>query len=420
MERMSRRTFLVGAATGALVGAAGAGGAWAILRNRRRHHEPFLDVTFTGACQPDSHPAFAIPGRFPGRVVEIHGPNAIAGGEIQSKVVDAMVERGICQLTGASSAPDGWRVLFGKGDRVALKVNPVGATGPGKGSLSQFATVLAVVKGLQSAGVPLKDIVLFDRFLEDFQAAGYPSLVEKELPGVVWYAAAVRYDRLQMDLEGRDPVDGKRPDPNPRVLGYDPNVYAELEFIQDGADPKNPRSYRSYVTRLLTSGMVNKVINIGALKDHSYAGVTLTLKNLSHGMTNNVARTHAGHQPHQNRIATFIPKVVALPVFRKLVTLQMVDGLIGVFDGGPFGKKMWEAKSLFFATDPVAVDHVGWTVIDKKRSEEGLPSAANAGIPGTPHHRQPEHIRVASMLGLGLFEPSRIELRREVLPPRAG
>ena len=39
--------------------------------------------------------------------------------------------------------------------------------------------------------------------------------------------------------------------------------------------------------------MVNKIITIPNLKDHKSAGVTV-VKNMSHGMNNNVARSHIG------------------------------------------------------------------------------------------------------------------------------
>ncbi len=42
-----------------------------------------------------------------------------------------------------------------------------------------------------------------------------------------------------------------------------------------------------------------------------------------------------------------------------------MDGIRGVYQGGPFsrenGKWTWENNAIFFATDPVALDHVEWT-----------------------------------------------------------
>ena len=50
---------------------------------------------------------------------------------------------------------------------------------------------------------------------------------------------------------------------------------------------------------------VNKVINLPVLKHHQSAGVTIALKNMSHGMVNNVNRSHP--TPTLNACGIFIP-----------------------------------------------------------------------------------------------------------------
>ena len=106
--------------------------------------------------------------------------------------------------------------------------------------------------------------------------------------------------------------------------------------------------------------------------------MTLALKNLSHGMNNNVSRSHltglahiGGPRSNPNQCNTFIPHAVNQLPLKQTVTLHILDGLIGVYDGGPGNWNTtwatWRRQSLFFATDPVAMDHVGWEVIDAKR-----------------------------------------------------
>ena len=105
-------------------------------------------------------------------------------------------------------------------------------------------------------------------------------------------------------------------------------------------------------------------------------------------------------------------------------------GLVGTWEGGPQIKNKtfatWQYKSLFFATDPVALDRVGWEIIDKKRAAEGWPGVAQMGldartgivqIDGKPypeelHIRQPQHIALAATLGMGVFDLQRIDHRR--------
>ena len=49
------------------------------------------------------------------------------------------------------------------------------------------------------------------------------------------------------------------------------------------------------------------------------------------------------------------------PVIRRKCVLQIMDGIKGVYQGGPGASRpewTWENNALLFATDPVAMDHV--------------------------------------------------------------
>jgi len=110
------------------------------------------------------------------------------------------------------------------------------------------------------------------------------------------------------------------------------------------------------VARFL-SKEVNKLINLPVLKDHQSAGVTLALKNLSHGLVNNVARSHSSST--LNACGAFIPAVVSLPMIREKAVLHILDGIKALYHGGPGipnPKFVWEHKTMYFATDPVALD----------------------------------------------------------------
>jgi uncharacterized protein (DUF362 family) len=336
-----------------------------------------------------------IPGPFPGRVVEVAHAGSVVGDTVQEPVAATMVERGMRELVGCPDAVDAWRKLFAPGDVVGIKVNPVGAPY----AISNYATVRAIVAGLRSAGVRPRDIVVFDRYRRQLEGAGYV----KQLPdGVRWDASVEDYDRVQLDIQG-----------------YDPEVYLALELVAAGRhDPKDDRTRRSHLS-LIASRKVDKIINVPVLKDHGSAGVTLALKNLSHGLVNNVSRSHA--TPETNACNLFIPAVVALPTIRKKVVLHVLDGLKAVYEGGPGAQKqfVWAYRSLFFATDPVAVDQVGWEIIDAKRKQSGLPPVAQAGRDGNPPNpkegfdiRQPQHIPLAAALGLGVGDRKKIEHRR--------
>jgi uncharacterized protein (DUF362 family) len=370
-----------------------------------------------------------MPGPFPGRVIEVHHPGAVrADHSISSEAVTGMMERGMKELAGADHVVEAWRRFFQRGDIVGIKVNPVGRKyRPGQAeAISSPAVLLEVVKGLQSAGVRAKDIIVFERYALQFRGAGYEALLrEPPFDGVRWYASSVEYEDRQVDIEGYDYTKER----DPHVVGYDPDVFVSLAYASPHHDPKDDRRFRSHLS-VIASRMVNKIVNIPVLKDHGSAGVTLALKNLSHGMHNNVARSHLPKIPRgdavsgPNQCNTFIPTAAGQDILRRKVTLHILDGLIAVYQGGPSRGLNWHYKSLFFGTDPVALDLVGWGIIDAKRIQMGRPPVAAMGLqsghpPGRAEEafdrRQPEHILLAGTAGLGVFDAERIEHRRIVL-----
>jgi hypothetical protein len=416
---MDRRAFVAGAATG-LIGGGALG--WLAQRRLAARQAPLV----VGAAPNGKR--LGIPGPFPGRVVEVHHPGSIHETKRNRDAVRVMIDRGIRELVGSDDATQAWRYFFSPGDRVGIKVVPVGKPD----SISSFEVIWEIIDGLQSAGVRKNDILLFERYREEFLACGY----DKILPdGVHWECSSTKYDPLQVDINGY-----LKGEPTDHVAGYDRDIYREVAYCSPNHDQHDERRFRSHLSKII-SQKVDKFISIPVLKDHRSAGVTLSLKNLSHGSVNNVARSHiTSYKPEEgyyhgvtiNQCGEFIPAAVSLPPIRQKAVLQILDGLLGTWEGGPgiWNKTFatWEYKSLLFATDPVALDHIGWQIIDAKRAEEGWPSVAKMGFEGefrmvevkdgikTPSEqfemRQPEHVPLAATLGLGIFDPKRIEHRR--------
>lgn len=348
-----------------------------------------------------------IPGPFPGRVVEVaHIESVVNGnGEFRREPVRQMVARGMMELTGAGDHVSSWRSMFERGDVVGIKVNPVGAPL----AISNHVLIYEIVDGLKSAGVRPQDIIIFDRYGDMWAKAGY----QKHLPDGVRGASAVeKHDDVQLDIKG-----------------YDPAVYAYMELIDPKLhDPKDDRTRRSHLCNIV-SKQINKLINIPVLKDHGSAGITGALKNLSHGLVNNVARSHG--TPETNTCNVFIPTICSLQPIREKTVLNIMDGLVGVYQKGPFGEKdspyTWPYRSLLFATDPVAMDRIEWQIIDAKRAAMNLPAVAKTGIMGVkdPNNktgimggntsveegfdmRQPQHVMIAGGLGLGVADINKI------------
>ena len=141
------------------------------------------------------------------------------------------------------------------------------------------------------------------------------------------------------------------------------------------------------------------------------------MKNLSHGLVNNVNRSHSSKT--LNVTGAFIPSVVSMPVIRNKAVLHILDAVKGQYNGGPGPQPefIWEHKTLYFATDPVALDHVGLRVLDAKRVAAGMkPVAENEPDKyNGRRNRQPEHIEIAGAMGLGVWDWDKIDLRKKSL-----
>lgn len=352
------------------------------------------------AGQADLNQKWGVPGPYRGRVVEVRNPRMIKRNVKNHQEIREAVGRGMKELTGATDAVEAWRSFFEPGDVVGVKMNPVG--NPLANSSSEL--MLEVIDGLKSAGVKTKDIVVFERYRDEFIGA---KMHEAVPDGIEWTGLGIGYNAMQIDIKGDDLKTGNLN----RVTGYDPDEFMTMELVGADLDPKDDRTRRSHLGLLVTR-RVNKLVLLPVLKDHGSAGVTGALKNMSHGLVNNVNRSHS--TPDTNVCNQFIPQVVNHPIIRKKCVLHIMDGIKGVFQGGPGASRpewTWENNALFFATDPVAMDHVAWGYVDLKRKEKGLPPVGASGKLGLNplktegfDIRQPQHIPLAAHLGLGIFD----------------
>src|SRR5687768_14252386 len=108
---ITRRGLLLGAAAGLPLG-------WLAYRA--------LHPGFSGRSVEVARPASAMPGPFPGRVVEVQHPAAINERyEVNQDVVKTMMAAGMSRLVGGD-VDSAWRRFFTRDDVVGIKVNPVG------------------------------------------------------------------------------------------------------------------------------------------------------------------------------------------------------------------------------------------------------------------------------------------------------
>jgi uncharacterized protein (DUF362 family) len=367
-----------------------------------------LGTAATWAQEPKSKTAPAgelgIPGPYPGRVIEVHNPLLVRDGQRNRAAVRATLNRGLVALTGADDPAEAWRIFVQPGEAVGIKVVPNGH--PGAPTSPEL--ILEVIDGLRAAGIKLKDMVVFDRYGLEFRAAGYHNILPDEVARGGLTPVAWDPGQLAITFEGHDPI-----------AGYDPDEFVQLTLVGRGQDPKDDRCYRSHLGRIVTKRL-DKIIGLPCIKDHHAAGATGALKNMSHGLVNNVFRSHSS--PQSIAMVAFIPAVVSHPIIRKKCVLHIMDGTRGVWEGGPYGRNpewLWDHNALLLATDPVAMDHIEWDILDAKRKQMKVPGVGGVGrLAVDPFGnegydiRQPQYIALAGQAGLGNFDSKSPQGRR--------
>lgn len=347
--KLSRRGFMVASATAGSAAALGLNPIKSVAQDEiKQVSDPDSIKTNIAEALAVPKTELSMPGRFPGRVVEIHNEKAVTKRMPVKEHLRPMLDKGMCELFGTKDAKEAWASMFTKDDIIGIHPNPVG----GKISGACIETTQAVINSLEEIGVPRKNMILWERYLWALKMSGY---LEEDFPGV-------RFDGFHY-FEVKD---GKR---IPRGLDkLDMDVYYKADYVLP--DEKNEMAYmlkngpESYYPKLLTQECT-KIINIPCLKHHSAAYVTLALKNLSYGAVSNCIRGH-------EFIDKFVAETCAFPPIRDKTVLNIMDGLRGQYYGGPSpnARYVWENKSYYLSTDPVAMDTICFDVILDKQVEK--------------------------------------------------
>ena len=152
----------------------------------------------------------------------------------------------------------------------------------------------------------------------------------------------------------------------------------------------------SYFGKLLTQKLT-KIINIPVFKNTGN-GISMATKNMGYGAVCNTGRLH---RPLFFNVCT---EVLAFPVIRDKMVLNITDGLRAQYDGGPMpnAKFAYHYNTIFAATDPFALDMTCHNILVKKRKEMNVKGF-------NEHPRFTEYLRYAERLGLGIADPAKIE-----------
>jgi uncharacterized protein (DUF362 family) len=277
-----------------------------------------------------------------------------AGGTLDSSRVLRLLDRAMQSFYTSDVPLEAWKKVARPGEVVGLKVNCLS----GRGASTNPVLVEAICERLQQAGIRQQDIVIWDRLNSDLESAGF--------------RVSSRKDRI-------------------RCIGNDTAGYGGELAIFGSAG--------SLLSNTLTK-TCDAVINLPVLKDHGIVGVTLALKNLFGAI----------HNPNKYHVDTgnpYVADVNMFPAVRQKVRLTICDGITAQYEGGPsyMPQWSWPYNGLLVARDPVALDHIGWQILERKRAEKGMKSLRDL-------KREPLYIATAADAAhrLGTNDPKRIEL----------
>ncbi len=346
-DALSRRSFVGAAAVAAA--AVTTLGAKAALAGKAAAAPQNL------AAQP---PAGFTPFASPGTVVKVSKADSLMPNKLYPKADDAkaMLTRVLAELTGKTDLVEAVKLFVHPEDKVCVKPNGI--------ALSEMSTnkelILPFIEAMIAGGVPAANITVLEQY-SSFLAG--TRIHAGNVPAGVKVAVHNNADAT-MDY---------------RMI---PGTGVQTKFV-----------------RVLTESTA--LINFALIKDHSICGYTGALKNMTHGCTINPHDFHVHHASPQ------IALLAAQDVIKSRLRLTITDAFKVMYHGGPLNKyPQYRApyEAVYASTDPVAMDRIGWEVVEDHRKKRGLRTLSAEG-------REPAYIQAAGDLGLGVADRAAIRLR---------
>ena len=271
------------------------------------------------------------------RVVVVKSAGVISAmGKVDNSHLSEMVKGGLCRLTFESKSEDALRHFVSPKDQVGLKVNCLA----GRMASTHPELALVVAGLLKTIDLEAKNIIIWDRSSDELKEVGFPVTLSGD-----------DFLCFGTDTQG---------------VGY------SNELIEH----KNIGSLLSQLMEKIT----NVQLNLPVLKDHNLSGVTCSLKNY-------FGAIHNPNKYHEDGCDPYIADLNTVPQIRDQQKLVICDALRIQYNGGPSYHPQWAENfgGIIVGDDPVAVDFVGYQIIDKIRAKRGLPTLEKAG-------RKPKHI----------------------------
>ncbi len=288
-------------------------------------------------------------------VIKVKSPLVNTGnGDIDADILYQMFEIGLNALSDVADYPEYLRLLFANDDVIGIKVNTLGGRG-----MSTRVEAVDILSGLMNdSGISRKKHLIWDRHDWELKAVGYTLSTRK----------------------------------GPLCFGTDhTGVGFSNQLVSNG-------KVGGLLSRILTD-YCSGFINFPVLKDHGVAGITCALKN-------HYGSIHNPNKYHDNGCDPYIADLNSLEQIRTRQRLIIVDCLKVQFHGGPAYHPKWATDygALLFGTDPVAIDTVGYGIVEDLRMNAGIESLKGLG-------REPIYLKRAEQYGLGNGDPEKIELK---------
>lgn len=352
-------------------------------------------------------------------VILAENPEVVQRFAVDPTAVRAMLNSCLLKLTSASDIGTAWaRLGITPRDVVGIKITTLG--GP---LLSTHRPIVqAICDGLQAAGVPSSQIIVWDKDGDAMRRAGYipvPSTdshvgISSIFPGagydpnIVYHNEQVGtliwgdYEFVRNDAGSEDLFDAAREAVNSKGFGDDSTPPKPPST--DG-DPLNPgasipqTSTRSYFNWLVTH-TCTKIINVPVLTDNSYIGINGCLGSLALACVDNNRRFQGDPSFGDPAICEILQK----DFIRRKVVVHILDALISQYAGGPAFNPQFTRSigAIYVSRDPVAIDTLVLKRIEGWRHDGHI----------DPIDKAASHVHSAAMYNLGTDDLSRIQLVR--------
>ncbi|MDR1190874.1 MAG: DUF362 domain-containing protein [Verrucomicrobiales bacterium] len=345
------------------------------------------------------------------RVVVLENPAVVDQFRVNDQLLAGNFNRALLTLTNQTATADAWRQFVTPRDVVAIHVTTTG----GQVLSTHRALVNAIASGLQAASVPARNIIVWDKFGDDLQAAGYtagsgPYRCQSVIPGagfagdkfyfndiagqLIWGDHDFRGKKLSDLLQADDlTVSGTQP--------LIPNLSPEVNGTAtvSGSTPADPPqvSNRSYYAALLTR-RVTKIINVPVMSSDERIGLAGCVSSLSFASVDNTRRFLNAHEASAEAIA----EIFASDLIQPKTVLHIMDGTLAQYAGGPYFVPNYCAQPglLYLSRDPVAIDTLALERIEAWRKAKAI----------DPVGQDATHLPQAVHLNLGTTDKSRMEI----------